>query len=124
MCGRILRQGDVKEEETKKGFFHWMLSRYETSLEWVLGRQPLTMVTFVSHLSTDNFIAYIIIPKGDSCRSKDTGQIIVSTDAGETVSFKEMMRLQQQAAEIIQADKDVAGVASFLGVGTTNITAE
>jgi len=121
MCGRILKRGTLKEEEKRHGFFYHMHHRYETSLAWVLDRQGLTMiVALVTVVLT--VLLYILIPKG-FLPQQDTGQIIVSTDAAETVSFKEMTRLQTQAAEIVRQDPDVAGVASFLGVGTTNITA-
>ena len=122
MCGRMLRAGTLKhnEEEKEHGFFGWVTQQYERTLSWVLDHQKLTLlvvaITFVATIAL-----YVIIPKG-FLPLEDTGQIVATTDAPETVSFAEMSRLQSQVAETIQKDPDVVSVASFLGVGTINAT--
>jgi len=122
MCGHMLKAGTLQdnEKEEEKGFFGWLTRQYERSLSWVLDHQKLTLlivaITFIATIAL-----YIIIPKG-FLPLEDTGQIIVTTDAPETVSFREMTRLQEQVAAEIQKDPDVTAVASFLGVGTVNAT--
>jgi len=123
MCGHMLKAGTLQdhEKEEEKGFFAWLTQQYERSLSWVLDHQKLTLL-IVAITFAATIILYIIIPKG-FLPLEDTGQIIVTTDAPETVSFPEMTRLQELVAAEIQKDPDVTAVASFLGVGTVNATA-
>jgi hydrophobe/amphiphile efflux-1 (HAE1) family protein len=122
MCGYLLKSGTLREEReaNERGFFGWMLRKYESTLGWVLERQKLTLlVSLATFVLT--IVLYMVAPKG-FLPLQDTGQIIGTTDAAETVSFPEMSALQEQAAAIIRKDADVASVASFLGVGTINAT--
>jgi len=122
MCGRMLKAGTMKHEheENEAGFFGRMRRNYAQSLQWVLLRQRLTLlVTFITLAATIGL--YIIAPKG-FLPLEDTGQIIATTDAPESVSYSEMTRLQAEVADIIRQDPDVSSVASFLGVGTINAT--
>ena len=64
---------------------------------------------------------YVAMPKG-FLPTQDTGIIIAVTEAEGSVSIPRMMILQEQAAAIVRADPDVAGVVSFVGVGTINPT--
>jgi multidrug efflux pump len=121
MCGHMLKADSLKHEEDEHSFFARMRTKYGDSLGWVLKHQTLTLwVALVTFIATIGL--YMLAPKG-FLPLEDTGQIIGSTDAAETVSFPEMSRLQGLAADIIQHDPDVASVASFLGVGTINATA-
>ncbi len=128
MCGRLLKRGSMRHEaddmdkaHAAKGFFAGMRRRYGTSLEWVLQHQNLTLLVAAATLVV-TILLYIVIPKG-FLPQQDTGQIIVTTDAAESVSFMEMSRLQNAVADIVLKDKAVNSVASFLGVGTVNVTA-
>ena len=122
MCAYMLKAGTLRDHEREEnhGFFGWLTSRYQSSLHWVLQHQTATLwVTLITLVATIGL--YIIVPKG-FLPLQDTGQIIATTDAPETVSFTEMARLQEQVAAIIQKDEDVVSVASFLGVGAINAT--
>ncbi len=57
---------------------------------------------------------FAAIPKG-FFPEEDIGQIQVSTEAAEDVSFAEMVRLQEQAAAIFRADPNILTVSSFIG---------
>ena len=120
MCGRMLKHGTLKEEENERSFFVRMRNTYASSLGWVLKHERTTLLvalaTFVATIAL-----YMAVPKG-FLPSEDTGQIVATTDAAETVSFAEMSRMQAQVAEIVAKDADVASVASFLGVGEINAT--
>ena len=120
MCGHMLRAGTLRHEEHEDDLFSRVRRWYEKTLRWVLRHQRATLwVVLATFVLT--VVLYVVAPKG-FLPQQDTGQIIATTDAAETVSFPEMSRLQHKVAEIIQADEDVSGVASFLGVGTINIT--
>ncbi|MBN8530756.1 MAG: multidrug efflux RND transporter permease subunit [Alphaproteobacteria bacterium] len=118
MCGRML-----KREEHKtfgKDAFEALLARYGQSLSWVLERQRLTLLVLLATVvATVAF--YVFMPKG-FLPQQDIGQITVTTDAPESVSFQEMMRLQRAVADAAREDEDVASVISFLGVGEMNAT--
>ena len=120
MCGHMLHKTDRRVEQYEGGLFNRLLRKYEKTLVWVLNHQRLTLwVALATFVAT--ILLYVAAPKG-FLPQQDTGQIIATTDAIETVSFPEMSRLQSQVAEVIKADPDVSGVASFLGVGTINTT--
>jgi HAE1 family hydrophobic/amphiphilic exporter-1 len=55
-----------------------------------------------------------VIPKG-FFPEEDIGQITVSTEASEDISFTAMVQLQERAAAIIRADPNVKAVNSFNG---------
>jgi len=124
MCARLLKFTGHGNETAKPGIFTRMtnavLRGYERSLAFVLRHQPamllLTAMTVVLTIGL-----YIVIPKG-FLPSQDTGAITAALEASPDVSFAEMSRLQQQAADIIAQDRDVSGVASIVGIGTLNAT--
>jgi HAE1 family hydrophobic/amphiphilic exporter-1 len=61
-------------------------------------------------------ILFINIPKG-FFPQEDIGQIQISTEAAEDISFPSMLALQDRVAEIIRADPNIADVTSFTGSG-------
>jgi multidrug efflux pump len=119
MCGRMLKAGSIKHDD-EGGFFNRMKNFYSDTLKVVLRHQNATLLVALATVIA-TIMLYIYIPKG-FLPTEDTGQIIATTDASGTVSFKEMTRLQGLVAEVIKNDPDVEHVASFLGVGTVNIT--
>lgn len=120
MCATLLKAGKAGHDKGGR-FFAFLLELYRKSLTWVLEHQRATLgVALLTLIVT--IALYTIVPKG-FLPMQDTGQIIAMTDAPETVSFHEMRRLQQQVAHIIEQDIDVDVVASFLGGGAVNVTA-
>ncbi len=125
MCSRLLKQ----EKEEKHGrfynfterMFQGMLDWYERGLKWVLDHQPLTLIIAIATLVATIWL-YIIIPKG-LLPQQDTGLIVGETDAAQSISFKAMVERQRLIAEIVRKDPDVVSVASFVGAGTVNATA-
>jgi hydrophobe/amphiphile efflux-1 (HAE1) family protein len=125
MCSRLLRP----EDESRHGrlwhlserFFQGMLALYERGLRWVLAHQRLTLIVAIATLGGTIWL-YILIPKG-LLPLQDTGMIIGVTDASQSISFQAMVERQRQVAEVAAQDQDVASVASFVGAGTVNPTA-
>ena len=64
---------------------------------------------------------YAVVPKG-FLPLQDTGLVTAVLEAGPEVSFNEMVRLQDAAADAVREDPDVSGVVSVVGVSTINIT--
>ena len=125
MCSRLLKQ-ETNEEHGRfynltERMFQGMLDWYERGLKWVLKHQPLTLMVAVATLVITIWL-YIIIPKG-LLPQQDTGLIVGETDAAQSISFKAMVERQRLIAEIVRKDPDVVNVASFVGAGTVNATA-
>jgi len=119
MCGHMLKGGD---REARSGRLFLALSAaYARSLDWVLARQTATLWLAAATL-VGTVALYVVMPKG-FLPSQDTGLIVATTDARPEISFAAMTELQGKVAAIVRQDPDVAGVASFLGAGPTNITA-
>ncbi len=95
--------------------FDAMLAAYSRSLDVALRHRAI--VLFVAALT---FVAtawlFITIPKG-FFPEEDIGQITISTEAAEDISFPAMVRLQARVAELIRNDPAVATVNSFNGAG-------
>ena len=88
---------------------------YMRSLDWTLGHRGWMLgvagLTFV--LTAWMFVT---IPKG-FFPEEDIGQIQITTEAAEDISFTAMKVLQDRVAETLQADSNVAYINSFTGVG-------
>jgi multidrug efflux pump len=125
MCARLLKAEGLHGSKT--GFMGWFsglidrtIAVYGRALEWVLARQTLTLVaTLATFLAT--FWLYVVIPKG-FLPLQDTGLIFAVSEAGPEVSFAEMERLQASVATALQADPDVTGIVSVVGVSPVNPT--
>jgi len=93
---------------------------YGRSLTIVLRHQTLTILVFLATL-VGTVLLYVVVPKG-FLPLQDTGQITATVDAPPSVSFASMSAFEAAADKIALADPGVAGVASFVGVGTVNAT--
>ena len=121
MCARLLRPlpADAKPSRTDRAFTR-LLAAYRRSLVFTLRHN--NAVLLVALLTLAGTIAlYVIVPKG-FLPQQDTGAIVATTEAAQNISLPAMIGLQQRAADIVQADPAVAGVASLVGAGTANPT--
>jgi HAE1 family hydrophobic/amphiphilic exporter-1 len=102
-----------------EGFFDGMLHVYEVGLRWVLRQRLVTMLGSLVILAATIYL-FMIVPKG-FIPNEDQGQIQVSLEAQQGISFKDLVRHQLQAADIVLHEP---GVATFFsnagGRGTSN----
>ena len=93
--------------------FDKTLAAYTRVLDLALSHRK-----FILLLAASTFVATFwlvsVIPKG-FFPEEDIGQIQVSTEANEDISFAAMVQLQERAAAIIRADANVKAVNSFNG---------
>jgi HAE1 family hydrophobic/amphiphilic exporter-1 len=93
--------------------FDAMLAGYTRLLDLALDHRQVILL-----LATSTFVAtfWLVdnIPKG-FFPEEDIGQIQVSTEGSEDISFPAMVALQERAAAIIRADANVNAVSSFNG---------
>jgi multidrug efflux pump len=80
-----------------RGQFDRLADRYASSLDWVMARGRMTMVVFAGTLVATGLL-FMVIPK-NLFPEQDTGQIAVTTSAGQDVSYARMAALQQQVAQ-------------------------
>ena len=124
LCSRLLRVGHTGPGNPVARAFNRMVDAtvemYRRSLEWVLRRQTLTLLTTIATLLATIGL-YVVMPKG-FLPSQDTALINAVIEAGQDVSFSEMKRLQGEAADAIRRDPDVSGVVSVIGISPVNPT--
>lgn len=123
LCSRFLPKPGThaKEYEINKQFdrlFNWMINKYIHCLDlalknrrWVLWGAISTFVLTV--------VLFVNSPKG-FFPEEDIGQILATTEASEDISFTAMLALQDQAAELVSKDPNVANSISVIGGGASS----
>ena len=118
LASRLLRVEDMHKKPgvVVRAFergFDALAGLYTRTLDGALAwRKTVLLVALLTLVATAWLL--MVIPKG-FFPEEDIGQITVSTEASEDVSFPEMVRLQEQAAAIIRSDPAVERVSSFNG---------
>ncbi len=93
--------------------FNLLLAGYTRVLDLALRWRKVVLLIALATLAGTVYLVNVI-PKG-FFPEEDIGQIIVTTEGGEDISFPAMVQLQERAAAIIRADENVAAVNSFNG---------
>jgi multidrug efflux pump len=124
MCARLIRHRPETERSwfdiTAEGVFNSIIAQYGRALNWVLDRQPLTLLVAVLTLGF-TVLLYVLIPKG-FFPVQDTGMIQGISEASQSISYQAMAELQNKLAAAILKDPDVENLSSFIGVDGTNQT--
>jgi HAE1 family hydrophobic/amphiphilic exporter-1 len=103
----------------EKGF-NVILAAYTRSLDFALGHSKF--ILFIA-VATFGITAWMlaVIPKG-FFPEEDIGQIQVTTEGPEDISFEAMITLQERVASVFRKDENVDAVSSFNGgVGAQNV---
>ena len=125
LCSRFLPKAHTKAKEypiTIKfdHYFNKLIITYELALDWALNNQRRVLqgsvATFVITIAL-----FVWSPKG-FFPEEDIGQIFVTTEAAEDVSFNEMVRLQTEAAAIVRNNVNIDGLVSIVGGGASSGT--
>ena len=124
MCAKLIRHHPDRERSAfdlkAEQVFNDVITAYGRALNWVLDRQPATLLVAVATLAL-TVLLYVLIPKG-FFPVQDTGLIQAITEASQSVSYDEMADLQGKLAEAVLKDPDVVNLSSFVGVDGTNQT--
>ena len=124
LCAKLIRHRPERERTAfdlkAERVFNDIIARYGRALNWVLDRQPATLLVAILTLAL-TILLYVLIPKG-FFPVQDTGMIQAITQASQSVSYGEMAELQNKLAEAILKDPNVVNVSSFVGVDGTNQT--
>jgi HAE1 family hydrophobic/amphiphilic exporter-1 len=119
LCSRFIRAHDhEKKNWLIAGFeriFGAVQRGYASSLRWCMDRPRWVMLGFVLSLAATALLFYVA-PK-DFIPAGDTGQLRVTTEGPQDVSFGSMAERQQKLAEIVAQDPNIAGYMSSVGAG-------
>ncbi len=122
MCAVLLRgeagRSHGRIYQVSERFFEGMLNLYRRTLTVAL-RHPATMMLILAVVFGLNFYLYDVIPKG-FFPQQDTGRMIGSIQADQSISFQLMQQKLAQFVNIIKKDPAVETVVGFTGGGQTN----
>ena len=119
LCGRFLKAAYVKTAgqaiRDERDSYNLILRLYGYSLSWVLRHRLMTMV-FSAIILVLAVVLFQMLPKG-FIPSQDTGQISVSTEADQGISFASMVQHQQAVAALAKTDPNIDAFMSSVGGG-------
>ena len=123
LCSRFLPKPGhhAKEYAINKKFdrlFDWMLKTYIHYLDLALKNRKLVLWGAISTFVI-TVVLFVNSPKG-FFPEEDIGQIQATTEASEDISFRAMLALQDQAAELVNTDPNVASSISVIGGGASS----
>jgi HAE1 family hydrophobic/amphiphilic exporter-1 len=123
LCSRFLPKPGQHAKEyaiNKKfdRFFDWMLRTYIHYLDLALKNRKIVLWGAVSSFVI-TVVLFVSSPKG-FFPEEDIGQIQATTEASEDISFRAMLALQDQAAELVNNDPNVASAISVIGGGASS----
>jgi multidrug efflux pump len=116
MCALFLRSHPAEEAPRRLAFFDRLLQGYERTLGWALHHSRFVLATFFSAIALNALLIYLV-PKG-YFPQEDTGRLVGSLQADQSVSFKLMSQKLRQMMAIVQADPAVDHVVGYTGVGS------
>jgi multidrug efflux pump subunit AcrB len=93
--------------------FSGLAAGYRRTLDIVLRHQAITLGVFFATMALTG-VLLVQIPKG-FFPSQDIGVLLGFSEAAQSASSQQMMRLIQEQNEIVLQDPDVASVAMFTG---------
>jgi multidrug efflux pump len=122
MCAVLLRsdsgRGHGRLYWASERFFDGMLNFYRRTLAVALRHPGAMMLLLVAVLGL-NFYLYDVIPKG-FFPQQDTGRLVGSIQADQSISFQLMQQKLQQFVTIIKNDPAVETAVGFTGGQQTN----
>ncbi len=96
-------------------FFDSMLAVYERGLKWSLKHRAAVLGFSFVILAATAWL-FVAVPKG-FIPNEDQGEVRISLEAIQGISFADMVRHQRAAMDIVSQDKRVATYFSFVGGG-------
>jgi multidrug efflux pump len=122
MCSRLLRHRPEGKQgrfyQTSEHMFAALLRGYERTLGWALRHSPLMMLILLVTVCLNVYL-YVIVPKG-FFPQQDTGRLIGSIQADQSISFQAMQKKLADFMEIVRQDPAVENVIGFTGGGQRN----
>jgi HAE1 family hydrophobic/amphiphilic exporter-1 len=119
LCSRFLKP----PHSEKHGFFYNATERmfdawlrlYDWTLRLTLKHRAATMAISVALIVATGYL-FTVVPKG-FLPSEDTGRFNINTEGIQGIGFAEMVKHQQQVADIVAKDPNVVSFTSSVGFG-------
>ncbi|MCO7580275.1 MULTISPECIES: efflux RND transporter permease subunit [Pseudomonas chlororaphis group] len=124
LCARWLKPHTPGQENALQRWSRrsneWMVSKYATSLDWVLRHKRLTLLSLLVTIGV-NVALYVVVPK-TFMPQQDTGQLIGFVRGDDGLSFSVMQPKMEIFRRAVLKDAAVESVAGFIGGsnGTNN----
>jgi multidrug efflux pump len=122
MCAVLLRSESGQQHgrlyRSSERFFDRMLNFYRRTLTVAL-QHPASVMLILAAVLGLNFYLYGVIPKG-FFPQQDTGRMIGSIQADQSISFQLMQQKLTQFVTIVKNDPAVETAVGFTGGGQTN----
>ena len=124
LCGLLLRAGASHGKSrfrfvnALEAWFDAARAGYERSLRWALNHARLVGFSLILTIIL-NIVLFVVVPKG-FFPEQDTGLVIGTIQADQSISFAAMKTKLLQLQTIIQDDPGVGSVAGFTGGRATN----
>ena len=119
LCSRFLKPEGHKKHgrfyNATERAYERTLNGYMNTLEWAMRRRGLVMVFSATILIGTGVLA-VLVPKG-FLPSEDAGRISGTTETAEGTSYDNMLRHQQELADIVAKDPNVETFMSSVGGG-------
>ena len=120
ICGHRLRRHDIDARpgpfgRIVEGTLGAVIGFYGRTLKAVLHHRVLSVLVIIACVVMSGYL-YVKVPKG-FIPQDDTGFIQGGTQAATDISYPAMVKLQQQAADIVAQDPAVSGLGSSVGGG-------
>ena len=117
LCSRFLRppheQRHGRFYQASERVFERALGVYSAGLRWSLRHRATLALSSLVVLAATGWL-FTLIPKG-FIPDEDTGQVIAFTEAVQGISYESLVAHQQQLAEILAKDPNVAAFMSSVG---------
>ena len=125
LCSRYLRHAAPEEHgrlfRAFERFFDVWLAGYEKTLRWSMAHPRLVMLGFALSVIFSG-VLFVTVPK-DFLPSGDSGQITVSTEGAQDISFAAMIEHQRAVAAIVAKNPNIETFMSTVGAGGSRPTA-
>ena len=115
MCAYLLSSRAMRQASRRATLFDRLLRGYGQTLGMALHHRRLVMGIFLSAIAL-NVLLFIVVPKG-LFPQEDTGRMVGSLQADQSVSFQAMTQKLRQMVAIVQADPAVDYVSGYTGTG-------
>ncbi|MEN3379384.1 MAG: multidrug efflux pump [Hyphomicrobiales bacterium] len=118
LCALFLKARPMQTARRPSALFERLRGGYGRSLAFALRHRALVLVIFIGTLCL-NVALYVVVPKG-FFPQQDTGLMIGTLQADQSISFQAMSKKLAQMVDIVRADPAVQNVVGYTGVGSGN----
>ena len=115
LCGLFLKT-TPRRPDGRPDMFERVRIGYGHTLTWALRHHALVLLIFIATIGLNMYL-FVVVPKG-FFPQQDTGRIVGSLQADQSISFQAMSVKLKQMIDIVRADPAVETVVGFTGVGS------